>query len=416
MTQVTWERADYSRVPYRLFHDPQIYELEQKRIFRGPVWSYLCLEAEIPKAGDFRTTWLGDTPVLVTRGMAGEIFACENRCAHRGALVRREAGGNDTSHTCIYHRWNYHLNGDLRGVPFQRGIRNEGGLAEDFDKQCHGLAKLKVATYKGVVFGSFSEPAEALEGYLGGLITGHLDGIMQKPIEILGYQRQRILGNWKMYNENLRDTYHASLLHEFLVTFGLDRATQRGGVEMDGRHRHNITYTYMGTDDDAQAKQAYSQQNIRSNSLSLADASMLRYQKEFGDGRSMATSSVFPNVAFARFNNTMATRQIQPRGPDAFVLVWTCFGYADDSEDLRRHRLNQMNLLGPGGYVSMEDSEAIEIVHRASRAVKERSAVVEVGGRGAIVDCPFRVTDVPVRGFWSYYAEVMGIEPKGGVR
>jgi hypothetical protein len=143
---------------------------------------------------------------------------------------------------------------------------------------------------------------------------------------------------------------------------------------------------------------------------------MLRYRTEFQDGRSMATSAVFPNVAFARFNNTMATRQIQPKGPHAFVLVWTCFGYADDSPELRSHRLNQMNLLGPGGYVSMEDSEAIELVHRATHASLENSAVVEVGGRGAIVDCAYRVTDVPVRGFWSYYAEVMGMEPEGAVR
>jgi anthranilate 1,2-dioxygenase large subunit len=143
---------------------------------------------------------------------------------------------------------------------------------------------------------------------------------------------------------------------------------------------------------------------------------MLKYRKEFDDGRSMATSSVFPNVAFARFNNTMATRQIQPKGTDAFVLLWTCFGYKDDDSQLRSHRLNQMNLLGPGGYVSMEDSEAIEIVHRASKAALDANAVIEVGGRGPIVDCPFRVTDVSVRGFWSYYAEVMGFEPEGAVR
>src|SRR5207248_269063 len=145
------------------------------------VWSYLCLEAEIPKPGDFRTTWLGETPVLISRGMKGEVFACENRCAHRGALVRREAGGNDTSHTCIYHRWNYQLNGDLRGIPFQRGIKDQGGMDKDFDKSCHGLAKLRVATYRGVVFGSFSEKAEPLESYLGKLITSHLDMVMQKP-------------------------------------------------------------------------------------------------------------------------------------------------------------------------------------------------------------------------------------------
>src|SRR5207302_10707574 len=49
---VAWPRNDYSRVPFWLYHDAAIYEQEMERIFRGPAWSYLCLEAEIPGRGD----------------------------------------------------------------------------------------------------------------------------------------------------------------------------------------------------------------------------------------------------------------------------------------------------------------------------------------------------------------------------
>ena len=51
-----WPTLDYSRVPYRLYHDPEAYQREQERIFRGPIWNFLGLEAEIPNLGDFRTT------------------------------------------------------------------------------------------------------------------------------------------------------------------------------------------------------------------------------------------------------------------------------------------------------------------------------------------------------------------------
>ena len=64
----------------------------------------------------------------------------------------------------------------------------------------------------------------------------------------------------------------------------------------------------------------------------------------------------------------------------------------------------------------MEDGEAIEIAHRASRPDGDSTTVIELGGAGVISDRDYRVTDVPLRGFWSYYAELLGIEPAGAVR
>src|SRR5215469_8519166 len=78
-----------ARVPYRMFSDPEIYhaELTQPDPFLGPTWQYLPLAGELPQPGDYLTTFLGETPVIVTRGQDGEIHAMVNRCAHRGNLV-----------------------------------------------------------------------------------------------------------------------------------------------------------------------------------------------------------------------------------------------------------------------------------------------------------------------------------------
>ncbi|MGH8698499.1 MAG: Rieske 2Fe-2S domain-containing protein, partial [Burkholderiales bacterium] len=105
--KIDWPRDDYSRVPFRLHHDAALYEAEMERIFRGPAWSYLCLEAEIPGPGDFRTTWVGDTPVVVSRSRDGAIHAFVNRCSHRGAMIVRELRGTAERHVCLYHRWCY---------------------------------------------------------------------------------------------------------------------------------------------------------------------------------------------------------------------------------------------------------------------------------------------------------------------
>lgn len=414
--QVHWPRADYSRVPYWLYHDPTLYPLEQERIFKGPTWCYVALEAEIPNPGDFRTCYLGETPVIVNRDKDGKLHAMVNRCAHRGALVRREVRGNAQEHVCIYHKWCYRLDGSLRGLPFRRGLKGQGGMSPDFRMEEHGLQRLRVQSYRGVIFASFRDDGETLADYLGPVFLKHIERLFGRPIRILGYQRQRIRGNWKFYPGNTRDTYHGSLLHEFQSTFGLSRITQTGGVTMDERHRHNLTWAKTGTDDDAEFSALYRDHGVHESRLRLKDPSFVKFRREFDDGISLAICSIFPNATIHQISNSLATRQLRTFGPEEFELFWTLFGYADDSEEMTRHRLLQANLVGPAGLVSMEDGEAIEIAHRASAGEREACEVLEMGGGGPITNLEHRVNDTPVRGFWSYYAELMGIEPEGAVR
>src|SRR5258708_36437367 len=92
--RIDWPRNDYSRVPFRLHHDPAPYELEMERIFRGPAWGFLRLEAEIPNPSDYHTTWVGDTTVIVSRDKEAAIHAFVNDCSHRGAVSVRNLAGN----------------------------------------------------------------------------------------------------------------------------------------------------------------------------------------------------------------------------------------------------------------------------------------------------------------------------------
>jgi anthranilate 1,2-dioxygenase large subunit len=411
-----WPATDYSRVPYRLYHDRDVYDREQEAIFRGPVWNYVALEVEIANPGDFRATYVGDTPVIVNRDRAGEIKAFVNRCAHRGAIVRRELSGNATEHTCIYHQWCYGLDGHLTAIPFRRGIRGKGGMDPSFDMADHGLRPLRIATLNGAIFASFSDNPEPLETYLGAPVVTEIRRMLHSPIKVLGYTRQRIYGNWKLYAENTRDNYHASLLHEFLVTFGLDRSTQVGGVKMDARHRHNITWAEADSDTAEAARNAYNSARIRNDRLTLRETDMVTFRQEREDKLNLIATSVFPASVFIQISNCLAIRQVRPRGTDEVEVHQTMIGYENDTPEMTEHRLNQANLVGPAGLVSMEDGEAIELVHRATRPDRERASVIELGGGGVISDRDYRVSDVPLRGFWSYYAELLGIEPAGAVR
>jgi anthranilate 1,2-dioxygenase large subunit len=411
--KVEWPREDYSRIPFWLYHDPEVYRQEQERIFKGRAWSYVALEAELPNPGDFRTTFIGDTPVIVARAEDGSLKAMVNRCAHRGAIVRRETRGNAKEHICIYHRWSYGQDGSLTGVPFLRGIKGKGGMGCDFRVADHGLQKLRVESHAGVIFATFDDETETLQEYLGPVFTKHLSRIFNRPVRVLGYQRQRIAGNWKLYLENQRDTYHGSLLHEFQSTFGTSRATQAGGVTMDDSRRHNLTYARAGTDDDQEFKTLYKDNKVHESKLRLEDASMIRNFREFDDGISLAICGLFPNATVHQISNSLATRQLRTFGPDEFELYWTLFGYEDDSEEMTQHRLMQANMVGPAGLISMEDGEAIEITHRATKTESASAcSVVEMGGSGPIIDLEHRVNDIAVRGFWFGYAQMMGFSSK----
>jgi anthranilate 1,2-dioxygenase large subunit len=118
-----------------------------------------------------------------------------------------------------------------------------------------------------------------------------------------------------------------------------------------------------------------------------------------------------------QIRNSLAIRQIRPVSVDEFELLFTLFGYADDTAEVTALRLRQSNMVGPAGFISMEDGEAIEIAHRATKREATASAVIEMGGRGPIPDeIDFRASDIPIRGFWSSYAELMGMEPKDAIR
>ena len=105
-------------------------------------------------------------------------------------------------------------------------------------------------------------------------------------------------------------------------------------------------------------------------------------------------------------HNALAVRQIVPRGVDATDLNWTYLGFVDDSPELRAHRLKQNNLVGPAGFVSMEDGAVGGFVQRGIAGAHDHEAVVEMGGDSA-ASSEGRATEASVRGFWKAYRHHM---------
>ena len=401
-----WNSPGAASVPYKVFFDKQVYDLEQRRLFRGPVWNYVALEGELPKRGDFKATFVGDTPVVVTRGRDGAIHAFVNRCAHRGSIVCREMRGNSMTHVCIYHQWSYDLEGNLIGVPFRKGIEGKGGYPADFATSEHGLQKLRSASYAGMIFTSFSDEAPALPDYLGTVARSWIDRTLNRPVRVLGYSRQVIDGNWKLYAENVRDPYHGSLLHLFNATFGIARISQEGGVAMDSSGGHNVIHARKRAQ--AQETRAFSDEKVGTyqNGLTLSDPSLLQGKPDRLIDTSTTIQSVFPTLVIQQIANSLATRQILPKGPSRMELISTFITYEDDDEATVSTRLKQANLAGPAGYISLEDGYAIELVQQAIVHEPEGASFIELGGVESKREDGL-VTEASIRGFWEFYRGLM---------
>lgn len=406
-----WPEEGVTRVPYWAFDDPKIHAREQANLFRGPTWSYLGLDCEIPNPGDFKTTYIGETPVILVRGEDGDVNAMVNRCAHRGALVCLEKHGTAKGRrfSCVYHNWTYDLKGNLVSVAFRRGVRGQGGYPENFNAGVHGLEKVRVATFHGIHFGTFSPKTPSIESYLGPVMSKYLARVYAKPMRVLGHHSMYLKNNWKLVMENVRDPYHASILHLFFGSFGLSRQTMKGEALVDESGWHHIVYTKRATDDIRGSEYEGGKLPNMKSHLQLADRRLLEEWPEFDDGITNMVQTIFPTVTFQQISNCLGIRYIVPRGPDESEWFWTLLGYEDDEVWQTRIRARQANLIGPAGFITMEDGAVTNFVQRAIRGRRDNAeAVLELGG-SAIGSSDNRVTEATIRGFWKAYRETMGL-------
>jgi phenylpropionate dioxygenase-like ring-hydroxylating dioxygenase large terminal subunit len=408
---MTWPAEGVARVPYVVYSDEAIFKQEQEAIFRGPIWHFLGLEAQIPEPGCFVLAQVGETPVILVRDRDGAVRALVNRCSHKGTPLAFVPYGKVDQFMCVYHNWCYDLGGKLLSVSFERGVRGKGGMASTFRKEEHGLQRLRVHTICGLVFGTLSAETPSFEDYVGPDHIANIRRVCGRPLRVLGQYSQRLPSNWKLYIENVKDPYHASILHAFNSVMKQDRLTMEGGIIMGARGWHHISYSKMATDTGGQV---YETANMRSAELSeygfgLRDKSMVDVWDDHGDSISMTIQTIFPNFVLQQLRNCLAVRTIVPKGTHEAELMWTAFGYADDDARRLQGRLKQANMMGPAGLIAMEDGMIGGLVQKGIAGDLDKTSVLEMGGHGIEPIPGSRVSEGSVRGFWTGYRACMGL-------
>jgi len=225
--------TDDWRLHGSIYTSPEIFELEQWRLFHGP-WLYIAHESEVAESGDYKTTYAGTQPVIVTRGADDDLIrVLLNRCRHRGSAVCHDELGNANYFRCPYHGWTYRNSGELRGITYDDAY-------PDLDRSQLGLVQMpRVDSFAGFVFASFADDGPSLEEYLGNAAPYLQIVSEQAPSGIrlsAGSHKLQYRNNWKLQIENTIDNYHFGFVHRSFLDVLADRIGQAPPIMQNVMH------------------------------------------------------------------------------------------------------------------------------------------------------------------------------------
>ncbi|WP_137171826.1 Rieske 2Fe-2S domain-containing protein [Massilia sp. HP4] len=365
-----------------LYTDPQIFDLEMDRIF-ARTWVWVAHVSELPKPGDFRSTFVGRNPVIVVRDRKDEIHVLENRCRHRGATVCEKSKGNATGFTCPYHSWSYGLDGKLRGLPYSDGYEDV------IEKGDLPLKSLKVGVYAGMIFASYNQDIEPLEDFLGNA-RHWIDLFMKQgagfPVKTQGEHKFSFKGNWKIQLENTTDGYHFPVVHKtFLQSVDAETSemlsfmTDEESITRSLGNGHSVMvmvpeHVDLDVDDGSEQLQERFAHVIEALSKDYPPEQVRRIVRSLhGAGFNL---NLFPNVAMSM----SFFRVLRPVSVDETEIRHIALGMDGGPEIANRERLRiHEHFQGPFGFGSPDDAEAWERVQAGAHAGRDVPILVNRG-------------------------------------
>ena len=396
------------KVSRQAFTDPAILEAERAQIF-NKCWLYLGHTSELAKPGDFVTRTVGGRNILFARDGKGELKALLNTCPHRGAQVCREKQGSAKSFQCFYHGWVFGLDGALRSQP------GEESYAEDFKSRSTSNMQqvARFESYRGFNFICFDANVEPLVDYLGPVLE-YLDVICDQAEDgmtiVGGTQEYSMRANWKLLTENSIDGYHALTTHatylDYLkATNGSLAPVAFGGTAYDlGKGHAVLEYKAPWGRPVAQWIPSWGEDGKKELSR-LYDGLLKRFGKERADRIATCNRNlfIFPNLVV---NDIMAVtvRTYYPTAPDHMTISAWALAPKEETEWARKYRLfNFLEFLGPGGFATPDDVEALEQCQRGFKNSGEAQWNDISKGMGK--ESPSYDDEAQMRAFWSNWNE-----------
>ena len=412
-------RADRERgifqVSRRAFVDGGVMEREYDALF-DRCWLYLGHESELARNGDFVTRTVARRNILFTRDGKGQLHALFNTCPHRGSTVCREERGNAKVFQCFYHGWVFGCDGKLKSQPGEE--RYTQGHKES------GVGNLTPVphfdTHAGFCFVCFDADAPSLFDYLAGakeileLIASHSDSGMTI---VPGAQQYAIRANWKLLAENSVDGYHAVTTHATYLDYLKNMAGGLVPVPLSGRsfdlgNGHAVLeYKAPWGRPIAQWVPMFGEHGKHE-----MEAIYARLAARVGEEKAkrIATHNrnmiVFPNLVI---NDIMAItiRTFYPVAPGQMMVNGWALAPNEESEWARKYRLfNFLEFLGPGGFATPDDVEALESCQRGFANAGSASWSDISKGMGSAE--PSYDDELQMRVFWTRWNQLVNGEER----
>lgn len=308
-------------VPAAIVRDHEVYNAERERVF-GRAWVFLAHESEIPEPGDYVVRYISDDQFIVCREEGGQVRAHLNSCRHRGMQVCRAEKGNASHFRCPYHGWTYSNQGDLVGVP--AGKDAYGNKLKKSDWNLRAIPKL--ASYKGLVFGSLDPHAESLEEYLGDM-KFYLDIVVDRSdagLEIVGAPQRWVVGaNWKLGADNfVGDAYHTMMTHRSMVELGM--APPDPQFALYGEHIHMNNGHGLGVIGPPPGMPLPEFMGLPENIVDELQRRLTPEQVEIFRPNAFIHGTVFPNLSIGNF--LMGRDHLSPPSPFVTLRLWHPLG------------------------------------------------------------------------------------------
>lgn len=403
------------RVRRSAFTDDAVRMREQALVF-DRTWLYLGHESEVAGAGDYRRRNVaGRSIIFIRSAQDGEVRAFHNTCPHRGAVICRQDAGTTKAFQCFYHAWTFNSQGELVGIPGKDAY--EGGA---FDKDERGLKHVpRLESYRGFWFMSMNADVQPLEDFLAGsreYIDIMIDQSPSGQLKVVhGSHKYSMRANWKLLVENSVDGYHGMPTHQTYFDYVIGAGgLGKGGKKLHGRG-HSLGNGHAAIEYWSPWGRPVARHVPQMGDKAFREIAQIKEDlvARFGPDRAERISewnrnmTIYPNLVM---NDIMSctVRTFRPVSAELMEIDAWCLAPVEETGDRLETRLqNFLEFLGPGGFATPDDVEALESCQLGFHAGGEEFNDVSRGMlRPALMD-----DELQMRTFWRQWQADMAGTP-----